>query len=213
MKKILCLLAALSAGVSLRATAQIVSAPLLEAQSTVQTGLQNTMKVLSNATNGLVSNGVHEQELTKAFSEQNMTMAKTWYDGLLSVSSAVRDYRRVKSIFEKQGQIISTYSTTITTLRKSPYLPATQLTAMNSVYSKLLLESANTVSDLQTVVSPAIFKMSDAERLRFIDQLDTKITNQLSMVMYFTNRNLATEAAAKQQVQDRNSLLSILGGK
>ena len=70
-----------------KASAQlVVTAPVLEVQSGVQTGLQNTMKGLSSAANVLVKAGVKEQELTKVFSEKNMQLAKTWYDGLLQVS-------------------------------------------------------------------------------------------------------------------------------
>ncbi len=68
----------LGLGVS-RASAQlIVTAPVLEVQSGVQTGLQRSMKALSAAANKLVSDGVGEQQLTKMFSEKNMLMAKDW---------------------------------------------------------------------------------------------------------------------------------------
>ena len=45
-----------------KASAQlVVTAPVLEVQSGVQTGLQNTMKGLSSAANVLVKAGVKEQ--------------------------------------------------------------------------------------------------------------------------------------------------------
>lgn len=195
-----------------RASAQlVVTAPVLEVQSGVQTGLQNTMKVLSNQANLLVSQGVGEQELTKVFSEKNMLMAKNWYDGLLSVSSAVRDYRRVRNIFEKQTRIITTYSQAIETFRKSPVVTPGQLSTMTTVYGKMLLESANTISDLSTVISPAVFKMTDAERLRFIDQLDAKITKQYELVDYYTRRNMYCLRLAQQKQQDEKSVLALMG--
>lgn len=110
MKITLLLVAVLGLSAS-RASAQlVVTAPVLEVQSGVQTGLQGSMKALSAAANKLVSAGVGEQELTKVFSEKNMLMAKNWYDGLLAVSGAVRDYRKVRLIFAKQTAIITQYS-------------------------------------------------------------------------------------------------------
>ncbi|TDN39863.1 hypothetical protein A8B98_16865 [Hymenobacter sp. UV11] len=197
-----------------RASAQlVVTAPVLEVQGGVQTGLQNTMKVLSSAANKLVASGVKEQELTKMFSEKNMLMAKTWYDGLLSVSSAVRDYRRVRNIFSKQTQIISRYSSAIEVLRQSPYISPTQLSSMTTVYGKMLLESSNTIADLQTIVSPAMLKMTDAERMKFIDQLDAKITDQSQLLNYFTDRNLMMVRTAKENANDLGALKSFMATK
>jgi hypothetical protein len=203
----------LGLGVS-RASAQlVVTAPVLEVQSGVQTGLQNTMKVLSNAANKLVSQGVGEQQLTKVFSEKNMLMAKNWYDGLQQVSGAVRDYRKVRMIFAKQTAIITQYSQAVEVLRKSAYVRPEQLTAMTSTYSKLLLESSNTIADLSTVVSPAMFKMTDAERMRFIDQLDAKITDQAALVDYFTRRNFVMMQQQQQQAVDAQTLSALVGKK
>jgi hypothetical protein len=197
-----------------RASAQlVVTAPVLEVQGGVQTGLQSTMKVLSSAANKLVASGVKEQELTKMFSEKNMLMAKNWYDGLLSVSSAVRDYRRVRNIFSKQTQIISRYSSAIEVLRQSSYITPTQLSSMTTVYGKMLLESSNTIADLQTIVSPAMLKMTDAERMKFIDQLDVKITDQSQLLNYFTDRNLMMVRTAKENANDLNALKSFMAAK
>jgi len=197
-----------------KASAQlVVTAPVLEVQSGVQTGLQNTMKGLSSAANVLVKAGVKEQELTKVFSEKNMMLAKTWYDGLMQVSNTVRTYRRVQSVFEKQGRIIQTYSTAIETLRQSPYIKPEQLSTMTSVYTKMLTESANTLSDLQTIVSPAMLKMTDAERMRFIDKLDTKISDQLGLIQYYTQRNMVQMNMAEQKAQDAQSLNALMGAR
>lgn len=202
---------ALSAG---KASAQlVVTAPVLEVQSGIQTGLQNTMKGLSSAANVLVKAGVKEQELTKVFSEKNMVLAKTWYDGLLQVSNAVRTYRRVQSVFEKQGKIISTYATAIETLRQSPFVKPEQLSLMTSTYTKMLTESANTLSDLQTIVSPAMLKMTDAERMRFIDKLDVKITDQLGLIQYYTKRNFVQMNMAEQKTQDAQALNALMGAR
>jgi hypothetical protein len=215
MKMRITLLGLAILGVSItKASAQlVVTAPVLEVQSGVQTGLQNTMKGLSSAANVLVKAGVKEQELTKVFSEKNLQLAKTWYDGLLQVSSAVRTYRRVQSVFEKQGRIIQNYSTAIETLRQSPYVAPEQLSAMATIYTKMLTESANTLSDLQTIVSPAMLKMTDADRMRFIDKLDAKITDQLGLINYFTQRNLVQMHLAEQKAQDAQALNALMGAR
>ena len=190
-----------------RANAQlVVTAPVLEVQSGFQTALQSTMKGLSSAANVLVDKGVQEQTLTQMFSEKNMLMAKNWYDGLESISSAVRNYRRVQNIFTKQTGIISQYANAIMVLRSSPYIKPQDLADMTTIYGKMMAESTNTISDLQTIVSPAMLKMTDAERMKFIDGLDAKITEQAALVNYFTERNLMIARTAKQNAQDVSAL-------
>jgi hypothetical protein len=190
-----------------RANAQlVVTAPVLEVQSSFQTVLQSTMKGLSSAANVLVDKGVQEQTLTQIFSEKNMLMAKNWYDGLESISSAVRNYRRVQNIFTKQSGIIMQYSNAIMVLRSSPYIKPQDLADMTTIYGKMMAESSNTISDLQTIVSPAMLKMTDAERMKFIDELDAKITDQAALVNYFTERNLMIARTAKQSAQDVSAL-------
>lgn len=216
MKKTLVILGSLALlfGATSKASAQlVVTAPVLEVQSGVQTGLQNTMKTLEAAANKLVAAGVKEQELTKRFSLQNMEQHKAWYDGLMKVSNVVRDYRHVRAIMGKQTQIIQQYSTAIELLRRSPYIKPDQLTAMTSMYAKLMQESANTVADLSTITRAQNLKMTDAERMEFIDQLDTKITDQLGLITYFTRRNMMMLQTAQQIEQDRTTLLSFMGGR
>jgi RecA/RadA recombinase len=197
-----------------QASAQaVVSAPVLETQAGIQNGLQKAMKLLSSAANKLVNQGVGEQEMTKMFSEQNMKMAKDWYDGLQQVSGAVRDYRRVASIFDTQTRIITTYSAGIEVMRKSPYVTPKQLSTAMTIYGKMLAESSSTMSDLSRVVSPAIYKMTDAERLRFIDQLDAKITKQYALVDYYTRRNMEQINIAKQKEVDEKSVLALMGNQ
>ncbi|GAB3298534.1 hypothetical protein [Hymenobacter tenuis] len=191
----------------------VVSAPVLEMQSGVQTSLQNTMKGLSKAANELVKAGVKEQELTRIYSEKNLQLSQTWYQGLLQVSSAVRTYRRVQSVFEKQGRIIQTYSTAIETLRQSPYVRPEQLSRMTVVYTNLLAESATTLQDLQTIVSPALLKMTDAERMRFIDKLDARISDQLGLINYYTQRNFVQMHLAEQKAQDAQALNALMGAR
>jgi hypothetical protein len=194
-----------------RASAQlVVTAPVLEVQSSFQTVLQSTMKGLSSAANVLVDKGVQEQTLTQIFSEKNMLMAKNWYDGLQSVSSAVRGYRRVQNIFTKQAFIISEYSNAIMVLRQSKYITPQQLADMTAIYGKMMEESTNTISDLQIVVSPAMLKMTDAERMKFIDQLDAKITDQAGLLSYFTQRNLMIARTAKENAQDVMALKAFI---
>lgn len=182
----------------------IVSAPVLEGTNFIQTGLQATLKALNATANKLVNNGVVEQVLTKGFTEKNLNLAKSWYDGLMQVSSTVKRYRRVQHIFERQAAIITIYSNYIGQFKADPNLSPAQVQGMVRGYTVLIQESASYLDDLTAIVSPLKSQMTDAERMELIDALDDKVTHQYDLVSYFTRRNLALsqqQSAAAREMQ------------
>lgn len=191
------------------AKAQVVSAPILEGQSFVQTGLQKVLKGLEARANTLIRDGVQEQALTKQFTSQNMQMHKQWYDGLMQVSSTVRNYQRVAHIFNRQAAIITIYSDYIERFRADPNLTPAQLAATTRGYTALINQSADYLDELRTIISPAKAKMTDAERMELIDKLDDKVTEQYNLVNYFTRRTMAISAQQAQTTQDRKTRLAL----
>jgi len=55
--------------------------------------------------------------------------------------------------------------------------------------------------------------MTDADRMRFIDKLDAKITDQLGLINYFTQRNLMQMHLAEQKAQDAKALNALMGAR
>ena len=189
----------------------IVSAPILETENFIQTGLQAGLKALNAKANVLADAGVVEQVLTKVASAKNLALAKEWYDGLLQVSNAVKNYRRVQHIFERQTAIISLYSDYIQRFRQDPHLTPAQVTAMVKGYTTLIGESTNYLDDLTAIVSPLKGKMTDAERMELIDALDDKVTHQYELVSYFTRRNIALSLRESSTTRELDTLKKLYG--
>lgn len=193
------------------AQAQIVSAPILEGTSFIQTGLQAALKKLNTTANTLVSKGVIEQGLTKGFTEKNLALAKNWYDGLLQVSNTVKRYHRVQHIFERQTAIITLYSNNISVFKQDPHLSPAQVQGMVRGYTVLIQESAAYLDDLAALVSPLKSKMTDAERMELIDALDDKVTHQYDLVSYFTRRNQALSQQQAAVARDMQLIKQMYG--
>ncbi|HEX8426427.1 hypothetical protein [Hymenobacter sp.] len=189
----------------------VVSAPVLEGTNFIQTGLQATLKALNTTANKLVNNGVVEQVLTKGFTEKNMLLAKSWYDGLLQVSNTIRTYRRVQHIFERQAAIITIYSTYIGKFKQDPNLSPAQVQGMVRGYTVLIQESASYLDDLTAIVSPLKAKMTDAERMELIDTLDDKVTHQYDLVSYFTRRNMAISLQQSKAQREMQQIKQLYG--
>ncbi|UYZ61152.1 hypothetical protein [Hymenobacter latericus] len=189
----------------------IVSAPVLEGQSFMQTGLQATMKGLEAKANVLIDKGVVEQTLTKTYSKQNMLLHKEWYEGLLKISEAVRTYRRVQHIFERQAAMIKIYSDYITRFTTDDNLNPQQRAAIGKAYAGLLREGAGMLDELKVLVNPAGAKMTDAERLELIDALDERITRHYDLLVYFTRRSQALSRQQAVQLADRRLVEKLYG--
>ncbi|GGF27189.1 transposase [Hymenobacter cavernae] len=189
----------------------MVSAPILEGTNFIQTGLQATLKALSTKANTLVNAGVVEQVLTKGFTEKNMLLAKNWYDGLMQVSNTVKQYRRVRHLFERQTAIITIYSNYIGKFKADPNLRPEQVAGIVRGYTTLIQESASYLDDLTAIVSPLKSKMTDAERMELIDALDDKVTHQYDLVSYFTRRNMAMSFRQNQAAKDLATIKQLYG--
>jgi len=189
----------------------VVSAPVLEGTNFIQTGLQATLKALNSKANILANDGVVEQVLTKGFTEKNMLMAKSWYDGLLAISNTIKTYRRVQHIFERQTAIITIYSNYIGQFKADPNLTPAQVAGIVRGYTVLIQESGSYLDDLSAIVSPAKSKMTDAERMELIDVLDDKVTHQYDLVNYFTRRNMAISTQQSQASKDAATLKKLYG--
>jgi len=209
----LCLAALCFLGTPAAHAQAVVSAPILEGTNFIQTGLQATLKALNTKANILANDGVMEQVLTKGFTEKNMLLAKDWYDGLLAVSHTIKTYRRVQHLFERQTAIITIYSTYIGQFKADPNLSAAQVGGIVRGYTTLIQESAGYLDDLSAIVSPAKSKMTDAERMELIDQLDDKVTHQYDLVSYFTRRNMALSTQQGQDEKDAQTLKKLYGLK
>jgi len=200
----------LAAAASSQAQA-VVSAPILEGQGFVQSGLQATLKGLEAKANVLIDKGVVEQTLTKTYSLQNMLLHKEWYAGLLQISAAVRNYRRVAHIFERQTAMLKIYSDYISKFRVDPNITPSQLSAMTRSYAGIIGEGGGMLDDLKTIVNPIGAKMTDAERMDLIDALDEKVTHQYDLLVYFTRRNLAISQQQATSAADRATIKNLYG--
>ena len=155
--------------------------------------------------------GVAEQVLTKVASAKNLALAKEWYDGLLEVSNAVKSYRRVQHIFERQVAIIKIYSDYIERFKKDSHLRPAQIAAMVNGYTTLITESTDYLDDLTGIISPLKGKMTDAERMELIDALDEKVTHQYELVSYFTRRNIALSVRESSTAREVDTLKKLYG--
>ncbi|KUG09066.1 hypothetical protein [Solirubrum puertoriconensis] len=189
----------------------IVSAPIAERSSRRQISHQTTMSKLKSRARQLLDRGVKEQALTTKLVDQNLNLHREWYASLREVSATVRQYERVRRIFENQGRIIELYARNVSRLHQQPGLRPEQIQATQRAYAGLIEESVGILDDLQVVLQPGHAQMTDAQRLKYINRIDERMQHHLALVIYFTRRNTALAAEQARQAAERRKIHELYG--
>jgi hypothetical protein len=189
----------------------VISAPIAEGQAEKQAGHQGILTVLKDLGNTVVKKGNDTQALIKSLEDQTVQMHDEWYSSLLKINSMVANYQQVKSIWTYQNRTMSLYTQNIGQLRANPYLTPTQIQGMVKGYTLLLAENVGLLDDLTTILTPGAAKMTDAQRLKFINNISDKVTHQYQLVSYFTKRNQVIVTEQAQAARDNLTLKKLYG--
>ncbi|MGI4734805.1 MAG: hypothetical protein ACRYG7_06445 [Janthinobacterium lividum] len=189
----------------------VVSVPVAEKQAEKQAGHQGFLTVLKDLGNTVVQKGNDTQAIIKTIENQTVQLHDEWYASLLKINAVVANYRRVKTIWAYQDRTLSLYTQNIAALRSSPYLSPAQIQGMVRGYTVLIAENVGLLDDLATVLTPAAAKMTDAQRLKFINKISDKVTHQYQLVAYFTKRNQALADQQALAAQDNLVLKKLYG--
>jgi len=137
----------------------------------------------------------------KDISKGNFNLHKAFLDGLLEVSPAVRNYRRVVDITSCQVKLIKEYKLAYERFRKDDNFNADELAYLSSVYDKLFKASLRNLDELLTVITAGKARMSDDERLQAIDRIYADMEDKLMFLRHFNNN---TTILAVQRAKERN---------
>lgn len=203
---------ALLAGPAYAQLPAVISAPISEKISRKQITHQSITAVQMGTAKGLAGQMKVVSGQIKGVIDKTQQLHDTWYSSLLQISSGVRNYRRVREIYDVQSAMIQQFSTVQGDLARKGLTPA-QVSEAGTTYTALLTENIGLISDLVGVLSANRAKMTDPERLEFINGIADKMSSQQELFTYYT---LKCQALAQQQQQaaaDTKSLLVLTGGK
>lgn len=121
----------------------------------------------------------------KDISEGNFNLHSAFLNSLMAVSPAVRQYGRIADIISMQASIVSEYHAAWQQAQESGHLTASELLYLNGVFSGLLSQSVDNLTNLANVITANTLRMNDAERLQAIDGLYSDTQNKLMFLRHF----------------------------
>ena len=142
----------------------------------------------------------------KNISEGNFSLHKAFLDGLMEVSPAVRNYRRVADITNYQIILVKEYRKAYERFRQDNNFNADELAYLGRVYDNLFKESLRNLDEFLTVITAGKARMSDNERLQAIDRIYADMQDKLMFLRHFNNN---TTILAVQRAKERNDAQTI----
>ncbi|MBR2647968.1 MAG: TerB family tellurite resistance protein [Sediminibacterium sp.] len=196
MKKLIVIMIMCSMSVQLNAQSDEVQQLLLNIEKLAQ-----FKKILKNMKNGyqIIFKGY---TAVKDISQGNFNLHKTFLDGLMQVSPAVKKYKRIADIISYQLRISKEYKLAFNRFKEEKQFTVDEIDYLGKVYGNLFNESLKSLDELSMVITSGKLRMSDDERLQAIDKIYLAVEDQYSFLKDFTNNtNMLSLQRKSEQAQ------------
>lgn len=147
----------------------------------------------------------------KNIAQGNFNLHKVFLDGLMEVSPAVRNYRRVADITHYQIMLVNEYRTAFDRFRRDNNFNPDELAYLGRVYDNLFNESLRNLDGLLTVITAGKTRMSDDERLQAIDRIFEDMQDKLMFLRHFNNNTTILAVQRAKEHNDVQTLRKIYG--
>lgn len=144
----------------------------------------------------------------KNISEGNFNLHKVFLDGLLEVSPAVKNYKRVVDIVNYQVLLVKEYKAAYQNFKSAGMFNPDEIDYMGRVYSRLFDASLKNLDDLLTVITASKLRMNDEERLSAIDKIFFDMEDKLTFLRYFNN---STSVLSLQRTREQKEVDNMKG--
>ena len=150
-------------------------------------------------------------ETIKNISEGNFNLHQVFLDGLLAVSPAVQNYKRIADIINDQILIVKEYKNAFNRFKMDANFTIDEITYLGKVYSNLFNTSLKDIDELIMVITASKLRMSDDERLSSIDKIFAGMQDKLTFLRYFNNNTTLLSVQRAKEKNDVNTMQNIYG--
>ncbi|MCV2484808.1 TerB family tellurite resistance protein [Flavobacterium sp. SH_e] len=163
--------------------------------------LSQFKKILSDMKKGyeLLSGGY---KTVKDMTEGNFSLHKTFLDGLMQVSPAVKNYKRVGDIANFQILLMKESRKGLSRFMESESFSAQEIAYFEKVYGNLLSQSLRNLDELATVITADKLRMSDDERLEAVDAIYLEMQDRLLFLRSFNRESSVLALQRAKETKD-----------
>jgi hypothetical protein len=202
MKKIFLIITIVFVGLATDIKAQFVTID----PAHIATSIANTTSEIVQ-TSSTVANVIRNfEEVRKVYNQ-----GKEYYDKLKAVHGLIKDAKKVRDAILIVGEIGDIYVNSYQKMLADPNFRYEELTAIFSVYTVLLRDGADMLTEMKEVVNVNGLSMTDHERMEIIDRVYGRLKNHRNLVSYFTNKNLSVSYERAVKANETQRFLELYG--
>lgn len=135
----------------------------------------------------------------KDISQGNFNLHKSFLDGLMDVSPAVKSYKRIADIINYQLRIAKEYKITLKQFKEDKQFTFEEINYITKVYQNLFNQSLKNIDELAMIITAGKLRMSDDERLQAIDKIYASVENQYAFLRDFKSNTAMLSLQRKSE--------------
>lgn len=167
--------------------------------------LQNAQKTLENKLSKLKLDQISE------WTQKQKELYKNYYEELQKVKSVIVYYNRIKSITQRQLDIMKAYKRAWSLFQQDKHFSTAELGYMSKVYGGILEQSAQNMEQIYMVVNSFKTQMTDAKRLEIINAASDRVDENYYDLTRFNQQNIALSLQRAKQQNDVDVVKKLYG--
>jgi uncharacterized protein YqgV (UPF0045/DUF77 family) len=168
-------------------------------------GLQNAQKALENTMSKLkldeITNWVNKQK----------ELYQQYYDELKKVKAIVAYYRRIKTITDKQVQLVGAYKRAFALFKNDRHFTVAEISYMEKVYEGILAASVKNLDQVHMVITSFTTSMTDEARLAIIDGAADALDKNYRDLAQFNTQNKLLSLHRSRDLQEAAVVRALYG--
>jgi hypothetical protein len=159
-------------------------------------GLQETQKALENELVG--------SELTDiaGWLEDQKDLYAGYYQELWQVKAAISGFERVAQMMQEEGQLVAQVKQLNGAMGQDKHLTAAEVTVMGNQLAGIVKATEQDIGRLELAIQALVTQMSDADRLRIVDEAGDGIDQHFADVQALSQRSVILSLNRAQDAND-----------
>lgn len=136
----------------------------------------------------------------------DFNLHKSYFDGLGLVNPAIRKYKRVSDIISMQAEMLTAYKKYNKLFRESGAFASNEIDYLYRVFSTLLDEVTEDISELTTLITDGSLEMTDDERIKRIDEVFVRMQEKHSFLFSFCRKTNTQQLQRLRELHEIETL-------
>lgn len=167
--------------------------------------LQNAQKQIENTMAKLKLDEISD------WVEKQRVLYDDYFEELQKVKAVLSYYHKVRDIMELQSALVRDYHRAIAAIRNDEHFNSSEIQHMEKTYVGILQTSLKNLDALSLIIESFTTQMSDAERLKFIDEIASRMEEHYYDLKRLHNQNASLSLLRSRDAQELKVVEALYG--